>query len=150
MLLTDRYLTVPLLVGCLLLLILPLALVHTLTTPSTMPGDAKDTYAADKVDPALVDGSKDEHNVHVDDHELPPKYNGEAVPHSEYFDHDLPIPTEEDLATLRRVSEKIPFKAYTIAFVELVERLSFYGTTQVGLTRPYDKQHIAVLPAAPR
>jgi hypothetical protein len=44
---------------------------------------------------------------------------------------DPEIPNDEELHTLRRVSDKIPFKAYTIAFVELVERMSFYGTTQV-------------------
>lgn len=106
-----------------------------------MPGDVTDTYAADKLDPALIDSSGDpkhQHHVHVHDHELPPKYNGEVVAQSEYFDHDLPIPTKEDLATLRRVSEKIPLKAYTIAFVELVERLSFYGTTQVCIP-PHDQ-----------
>ncbi|KAF2672812.1 peptide transporter PTR2-A [Microthyrium microscopicum] len=40
-------------------------------------------------------------------------------------------PTEEELLTLRRVSDKIPVKAFTIAFVELVERLSYYGCVQV-------------------
>ncbi|KAH9930689.1 POT family-domain-containing protein [Fomitopsis serialis] len=99
-----------------------------------MSGDATDAYADDKRGPALVDGSGDPKrslSVHAHETELPPLYNGEPTARNEYFDHDLPIPTEEDLATLRRVSEKIPFKAYTIAFVELVERLSYYGTTQV-------------------
>jgi POT family proton-dependent oligopeptide transporter len=40
-------------------------------------------------------------------------------------------PTEEELATLRRVSGKIPWVAYTVAFVELCERFSYYGTTAV-------------------
>jgi hypothetical protein len=40
-------------------------------------------------------------------------------------------PTEEEMATLRRVSGKIPWAAYTIAFVELCERFSYYGTTAV-------------------
>jgi len=40
-------------------------------------------------------------------------------------------PTDEERHTLRRVSDKIPLRAYTIAFVELVERLSYYGTTAV-------------------
>lgn len=40
-------------------------------------------------------------------------------------------PTEEELATLRRVSGKIPWLAYTVAFVELCERFSYYGTTAV-------------------
>ncbi|PVI02540.1 PTR2-domain-containing protein [Periconia macrospinosa] len=36
-------------------------------------------------------------------------------------------PTEEDLRTLRRVSGKIPWTAYTVAFVELCERFGYYG-----------------------
>ena len=36
-------------------------------------------------------------------------------------------PTEEELGTLRRVSGQIPWTAYTIAFVELYERFSYYG-----------------------
>ena len=39
--------------------------------------------------------------------------------------------TQEELDTLRRVSGKIPWSAYTIAFVELCERFSYYGTTVV-------------------
>jgi POT family proton-dependent oligopeptide transporter len=35
------------------------------------------------------------------------------------------------MATLRRVPAAIPWKIYTIAFVELVERMSYYGTTAV-------------------
>ncbi|KAK4251772.1 POT family-domain-containing protein [Corynascus novoguineensis] len=40
-------------------------------------------------------------------------------------------PTEEDLRTLRRVPDKIPWSIYTIAFIELCERFSYYGTTAV-------------------
>lgn len=40
-------------------------------------------------------------------------------------------PTEEELHTLRRVPEKIPWSIYTIAFIELCERFSYYGTTAV-------------------
>ncbi|OAQ85528.1 oligopeptide transporter [Purpureocillium lilacinum] len=40
-----------------------------------------------------------------------------------------PFPTPEELATLRRVPNKIPIKLFTIGFVELCERFSFYGTT---------------------
>jgi POT family proton-dependent oligopeptide transporter len=36
-------------------------------------------------------------------------------------------PTEEELKTLTRVSGKIPWTAYTIAFVELCERFGYYG-----------------------
>ncbi|KIY65111.1 oligopeptide transporter [Cylindrobasidium torrendii FP15055 ss-10] len=43
----------------------------------------------------------------------------------------LEIPTDEDRATLRRVSDSIPWNAYLIAFVELAERFSFYGSQVV-------------------
>lgn len=39
--------------------------------------------------------------------------------------------TEEELHTLRRVSGQIPWPAFTVAFVELCERFSYYGTTVV-------------------
>ncbi|KAJ7235495.1 POT family-domain-containing protein [Mycena rebaudengoi] len=46
--------------------------------------------------------------------------------------HDgLVFPTEEERLTLRRVSDKIPWNAYLIAFVELAERFSFYGSSVV-------------------
>jgi POT family proton-dependent oligopeptide transporter len=36
-------------------------------------------------------------------------------------------PTAEELVSLRRVSGKIPWVAFTIAFVELCERFGYYG-----------------------
>lgn len=39
--------------------------------------------------------------------------------------------SDEDLHNLRRVSGKIPWQAYTIAFCELCERFSYYGCTVV-------------------
>lgn len=44
---------------------------------------------------------------------------------------DGEVPTEEEFHTLRRVSDKVPWRVYTIALVELCERFSFYGTTVV-------------------
>lgn len=40
-------------------------------------------------------------------------------------------PTPEEERTLRRVAGKVRWTAYTIAFVELCERFSYYGTTAV-------------------
>jgi POT family proton-dependent oligopeptide transporter len=40
-------------------------------------------------------------------------------------------PTAEDLVTLRRVATKIPLKLFSIAFIEMCERFSYYGTTIV-------------------
>lgn len=44
---------------------------------------------------------------------------------------DKTYPSDEDLRTLRRVAGKVPWSAFTIAFVELCERFSYYGTTAV-------------------
>jgi POT family proton-dependent oligopeptide transporter len=43
-------------------------------------------------------------------------------------DTDDDLPTEEELHTLRRVSGKIKWAMYTIAFVEACERFSYYGS----------------------
>jgi len=40
-------------------------------------------------------------------------------------------PTEEEMDTLRHVPDKINWSAYLIAFVELAERFSYYGSTVV-------------------
>lgn len=40
-------------------------------------------------------------------------------------------PTEEELSTLQRVSGKIPWIAFTVAFVELCERFGYYGCSVV-------------------
>ncbi|KAF2007540.1 PTR2-domain-containing protein, partial [Amniculicola lignicola CBS 123094] len=47
------------------------------------------------------------------------------------FTETLVRPTDEELKTLRRVPDKIPWRLYTIGFLELVERMSYYGTAQV-------------------
>lgn len=44
---------------------------------------------------------------------------------------DKTNPTEEELATLRRVAGTLPVAAYSVAFVELCERFSYYGATAV-------------------
>lgn len=43
----------------------------------------------------------------------------------------LEAPTMEEMATLRRVPNHIPAKLFTIAFIELCERFSYYGCTVV-------------------
>ncbi|KAE8131644.1 POT family-domain-containing protein [Aspergillus pseudotamarii] len=48
------------------------------------------------------------------------------------LDHDsCATPTGEELESLRRVAGSVRWTAYTIAFVELCERFSYYGTTAV-------------------
>jgi len=43
----------------------------------------------------------------------------------------LEFPTEEEIVTLRRVCDTIPWNAYLIAIVEMAERFSFYGSSVV-------------------
>ena len=114
-----------------------------------MPGDITDAYAGDRHDPALALVSKlnrvikallifpeqppdTKHEGPAINHkvEVPPFYDGTATAQEEYLD-DETLPTEEELATLRRIPDHIPVKAYTIALVELLERFSYYGTTAV-------------------
>ncbi|KAG5811893.1 hypothetical protein H9Q74_000584 [Fusarium xylarioides] len=44
---------------------------------------------------------------------------------------DGQFPTAEELDTLRRVPNKIPMKLFSITFIELCERFSYYGCTVV-------------------
>lgn len=39
------------------------------------------------------------------------------------------VPTEEELATLRRIPAAVPWTAYAVAVCELAERFSYYGVT---------------------
>ena len=55
----------------------------------------------------------------------------QVVPDNGLDDPEWPSPTLEELSTLRRVAHKIPLKLLSIAFVELCERFSYYGTTVV-------------------
>ncbi|KAI9149221.1 putative peptide transporter ptr2 [Paramyrothecium foliicola] len=55
----------------------------------------------------------------------------QIVGNNGFNDPDWPSPTLEELSTLRRVPHKIPLKLLSIAFVELCERFSYYGSTVV-------------------
>ncbi|RGP78159.1 pot family proton-dependent oligopeptide transporter [Fusarium longipes] len=44
---------------------------------------------------------------------------------------DGEFPTPEEMQSLRRISNKIPMKLFSIAFIELCERFSYYGCTVV-------------------
>ncbi|KAJ7079396.1 POT family-domain-containing protein [Mycena belliarum] len=82
---------------------------------------------------------KHESAAHAHDHDhdekhLKEKADEDSLVVSEELDgvHDgLEFPTELEKATLRRVSDTIPWNAYLIAAVEAAERFSFYGCTVV-------------------
>lgn len=105
--------------------------------------------ASDTVDVAEIAKSKAaSHDIAID--EKVPNVNEltiDSVPHGQitYVDGDDSInkaaPTNDELANLRRVAGKIPWAAYTIAFVELCERFSYYGTTAVCKYSPHLTSH---------
>lgn len=87
----------------------------------------------------MVDASGDPERKNPAAHQTgPPAYlisEGKAGHQAHYISDDasesVDFPTVEEMTTLRRVPAPIPWKIYTIAFVELVERMSYYGTTAV-------------------
>lgn len=88
------------------------------------------------LDPAFIDRSGDPERKDPAFHKTgPPAYlvsEGKAGLQDDFTSEDgEDFPTAEELVTLRRVPAKIPWKIYTIAFVELVERMSYYGTIAV-------------------
>lgn len=87
------------------------------------------------LDPALIDASGDPQRKNPAAHETsaPPYLHseGKATIQDSYLADEDDFPTQEELKTLRRVPAKIPLKIYSIAFIELVERMSYYGTTAV-------------------
>jgi proton-dependent oligopeptide transporter, POT family len=60
--------------------------------------------------------------------ELPPVVEGKPTLSQEMLGDDEDLPTEEEMKTLHRVADHIPWRLYTVAFVELCERFSYYGT----------------------
>lgn len=54
-----------------------------------------------------------------------------AYAHSDASELEADHPTEDEMHSLRRIPGPVPWPAYTIAFVELCERFSYYGTTAV-------------------
>ena len=91
-------------------------------------GQSDDMWVGAKHDPSLTLPPDMQHELDDSAHasELPAVYEGKATMQSEYMGDDFP--TLDELNSLRRVAAKIPWKVYTIAFVELCERFSFYGT----------------------
>lgn len=92
------------------------------------------------LDPALVDRSGDPGRKNPifagENNNTLPAYltsEGKATLQETYLsDSDADdFPTAEELVSLRRVPAAIPWRIYTIAFVELVERMSYYGTLAV-------------------
>lgn len=87
------------------------------------------SYAPQVVDVPAAPGhvnEKNEKTLVVTDEELVYTPDGSLRgPEGEEY------PTAKEVDTLRRVCGAVPWSAYTIAFIELCERFSYYGTTAV-------------------
>lgn len=105
-------------------------------------GDVTDVAIGAPHDPDIAPSSEQLHEGSAIDQEvvLPPTFESKSTKQHEFYTHDDLLsdednrgeyPTDEELETLRRVSGRVPWKAYTLAFVELCERFSYYGTTVV-------------------
>lgn len=93
--------------------------------------DITDVSIGASLDPALALPLDTQHRLGSNTHEveLPPVYEGKGTLTTDIIGEDFP--TEEELATLNRSADRIPWKVFTVAFVELCERFSYYGTTVV-------------------
>jgi len=85
------------------------------------------------LDPSFKDTSGDPERKHPELHTTgPPAYlqsEGKAGIQESYIASDRDdFPTIEEMHTLRRVPQHVPIRIFTIGFVELVERMSYYGT----------------------
>ncbi|KAB8205646.1 POT family-domain-containing protein [Aspergillus parasiticus] len=102
------------------------------------PSDPSETVEVAKATASLHDAHLNEKKAPSMDKDLAITPSIEEVPVTTVVgattdDTDLQktYPTDEELRTLRRVCGKIPWTSYTVAFVELCERFSYYGTTAV-------------------
>lgn len=66
------------------------------------------------------------------------------LPHS-ISSYDIDQPTEEERATLRIVSDKIPWPVFLVAAIELCERFTYYGLSgpfQNYIQNPYKNKGV--------
>jgi len=107
------------------LLLLSLRTTHDFTMNASDPVDVAEIAKSKAVS---HDISINEKNPNVDELTI------DSAPQEGIYAEDgidKTSPTQDELANLRRIAGKIPWAAYTIAFVELCERFSYYGTTAV-------------------
>ncbi|ETN40318.1 uncharacterized protein HMPREF1541_04594 [Cyphellophora europaea CBS 101466] len=88
-----------------------------------------DLWIGSKLDPALLIPGDPNHPEHrrASASELPAVIEGKPTLRADIIDEN-DFPTDEEIRTLPRVADHIPWRIYTVAFVELCERFSYYGT----------------------
>ncbi|SPO31518.1 probable PTR2 - Di- and tripeptide permease [Ustilago trichophora] len=97
-----------------------------------MPADIQDNAVAGHAEAQkdLYDADVKIHGGKNDVHPIGHLEHGVSA-NAQVTDDDFVAPTEEELSSLRRVPEKLPWTTYAIAFCELAERFSYYGCVQV-------------------
>ncbi len=90
-----------------------------------MPGDIVDDALAGA---QLQTAERDEAAAAEDETNSDARPGSVEKKHQHHMGEGLEdFPSEEELHTLRRVADHIPLKLFTIAFIELCERFSYYG-----------------------
>ena len=79
------------------------------------------TAAGKRVARAKIETTKAESGV-IRDEDVPGQQSASGIVS---FEGDEP--TEEELATLRKVADHLPWSAFIVALVELCERFTYYG-----------------------
>lgn len=88
---------------------------------------------SETISPVVEHSVNEKHTIAADDND---DYRSEEV--------DVILPTHEELHgpnRLKRISAPIPWAVYTVAFVELCERFSYYGTSVVCECLPNRRPH---------
>ncbi|KAF7549046.1 hypothetical protein G7Z17_g6660 [Cylindrodendrum hubeiense] len=91
------------------------------------PGDVTDSIAGAELRAELVDEKRASISAEPAITEIAPRKNAFHIADTS----GLELPSDADMRTLRRVPNHIPLKLFTIAFIELCERFSYYGCTVV-------------------
>ena len=99
-------------------------------------GSTHNMAGGSKVAGAEVETTNAKSTVTVEDDEPGQPSASDTV----FFEGDEP--TEEELATLRKVADHLPWSAFIVALVELCERFTYYGLSGPFQNyiqyRPYD------------
>ncbi|KAH7166082.1 POT family-domain-containing protein [Dactylonectria macrodidyma] len=91
------------------------------------PGDVTDSIAGAELRAEVIDEKRASISAEPVVAATAPRDNGFHLATPE----GMQLPTDEEMRTLRRVPNHVPLKLFTIAFVELCERFSYYGCTVV-------------------
>ncbi|PYH98434.1 MFS peptide transporter [Aspergillus ellipticus CBS 707.79] len=94
--------------------------------PSPLAATANETHVADVIVPGHVTAEVAHVSTGTD-----PEKTGYEVDAQPLENEEYPVPTEEEVRTLRKVPANLPIVAYSLCLVEFAERASYYGAQTV-------------------